>query len=119
MALTDQLHLHIGHTFTLHPQKNGCPMGKVENPPLFIGPPVGHSHMEMFAVRQIDDTDHTPKRDRPVRSRQPLHIEDLAVRSLPSMELLTVPGGNPAILNTDIQLHLSLRDPGAGTQRQA
>jgi hypothetical protein len=58
--------------------------------------------MKMFAVRQIDDTDYTPERDRPMRSRQPFHVEYFAVRSLPSMKLLTVPGGNPAIFDPDI-----------------
>lgn len=70
--------------------------------------------MEMFAVRQIDDANHTPERDRPMRSRQPFHIEDLAVRGLPPMKLFAIPGSNPAILDPNIQLYLPL-----GTQEQA
>jgi hypothetical protein len=75
--------------------------------------------MEMFAVRQIDDANHTPERDRPMRSRQPFHVEYFAVRSLPSMKLFTVPGGNSTIFNSDIQLYLPFGNPRAGTQGQA
>ena len=53
-----------------------------------------------------------------MRSRQPFHIEDLAVRGLPPMKLFAIPGSNPAILDPNIQQDLPFGNPGASTQGQ-
>src|SRR5574338_825425 len=100
----------------LHAQPDGSTMGKVEDSALFIGTSVGNPHIEMFPIRQIDDTHNTAERYGSMSSRQRFHIEQLAVRRLPAMKRFAIPRSDASIFDPHIQLPIPFRNPRTGPQ---
>src|SRR5574341_703685 len=92
-------------------------MGQVKDSTIHIGATVINSDMDVLPVRQIHHANHASQGKGPMRRGQGLHIEQFSIRSLLTVELLAIPGGEPPIFQPDIQLGLTLWDPGAGRRK--
>ena len=94
-------------------------MREIENSSIHVGTSIIDPHPYMFPVRQIHDPNHTAEWEGPVGRRQRIHIENFSVGRYLAVELFSIPGCNPPVLNPDIQSAFPFGNPRTGSQQQA
>ena len=83
---------HTGRAIPVEAEELRRPPGHVDDAAPGERPPVVHPKDHAAAVFQVGDADHAGQGKGPVRRRQRIHVEDLAVGRTAAVELGTVPG---------------------------
>ena len=97
---------HLGHARALEIEHLGGPRGDVDQPRMGERPAIVDAHDDGTLVGKVGDAHIARQRQRRMRGGERRHVEHLAVRRPPPVELTAVPGGRAHLLVARIDLRL-------------
>src|ERR1019366_7391890 len=89
----DIFDLHLGDAFAVEAQNLGGLDRQVDDPVADIGPAVVDAHYDRAVIGQIGDPRIGRQRQRRMRGRNRINVEDFAVGGIAALEVVAVPGG--------------------------